>query len=280
LNYGVVDADHELVHYAPVELPGPRLPHDMAFTEHYAILNDCPLFWDPDLISRGIYAARFHHDLPTRIGVIPRRGTNDDIRWFECDPTYVLHWINAFEDGDDVVVDGFFECNPSPDMPPDASIEERLFRFLDSNVLEPKPYRWRLNMRTGAVKEEFIHDRTTEFGMVNANYAGRPYRYTYSTTAKPGAFLFDGLMRTDVTTGATEDYRFGDGVYGSEAPFAPRHGSTAEDDGYLVTFITDMNRNCSECLVLDASRIADGPIARVRLPERISSGTHSHWMAL
>jgi len=279
LNYGVVNEDHELVHYEPVELPGPRLPHDMAFTEHYAILNDCPLFWDPELISRGIYAARFHHDLPTRIGVIPRRGTNDDIRWFECDPTYVLHWINAFDDGDDVVVDGFFECNPSPDMPPDSSIEARLFRYLDSNVLEPKPYRWRLNIRTGAVKEEFIHDRITEFGTVNANYAGRPYRYTYSTTAKPGAFLFDGLMRTDVTTGATEDYRFGDGVYGSEAPFAPRRGSTAEDDGYLVTFITDMNRNSSECLVLDASRIADGPIARVRLPERISSGTHSHWMA-
>lgn len=279
LNYGVVDAQHELVHYEPIELPGARLPHDMAFTEHYAILNDCPLFWDADLLERGIHAARFHPDLPTRIGVIPRRGTNDDIRWFDADPTYVLHWINAYEDGEEVVVDGFFELNPSPEAPPGATIEERLFRFIDADALAPKPYRWRLNLRTGAVNEGFLHDRTTEFGTVNAQYAGRPYRYTYSTTSKPGWFLFDGIMRTDVTTGATEEYQFGEGAFGSECPMAPRHGSKTEDDGYLVTFTTDMNRDCSECLVLDASRIADGPIARVRLPERISSGTHTFWMA-
>ena len=58
---------------------------------------------------------------------------------------------------------------------------------------------------------------------------------------------------------------------------APRPGGTGEDDGYLVTFTTDMARDCSECLVLDATDIAAGPIARVRLPERISSGTHSCW---
>jgi carotenoid cleavage dioxygenase len=58
---------------------------------------------------------------------------------------------------------------------------------------------------------------------------------------------------------------------------APRVGSTAEDDGYLVTFTTDVLNDRSECLVLDARDVAAGPIARVRLPERISSGTHSCW---
>ena len=47
LHYGVVDAGNRLVHYVPIDLPGPRLPHDMAYTEHYAILNDLPLFWEP-----------------------------------------------------------------------------------------------------------------------------------------------------------------------------------------------------------------------------------------
>ena len=51
MHYGVVDENNELVHYVDVPLPGPRLPHDMAFTEHYAILNDFPLFWDPDLLG-------------------------------------------------------------------------------------------------------------------------------------------------------------------------------------------------------------------------------------
>ena len=32
MHYGVVNKKRELVHYIPIELPGPRLPHDMAFT--------------------------------------------------------------------------------------------------------------------------------------------------------------------------------------------------------------------------------------------------------
>jgi carotenoid cleavage dioxygenase len=58
---------------------------------------------------------------------------------------------------------------------------------------------------------------------------------------------------------------------------APRVGSTSEDDGYLVTIISDMNRDVSECLVFDAADLAAGPVCRVRLPERVSSGTHSTW---
>ena len=51
----------------------------------------------------------------------------------------------------------------------------------------------------------------------------------------------------------------------------------AEDDAYVVTFTTDEANDRSECLVLDVRRISDGPIARLRLPERISSGTHAAW---
>ncbi len=74
LHYGVVDPADELVHYVDIPLPGPRLPHDMAFTENYAILNDCPLFWEPAVLAKGAHVARFHPELPTRLGVIPRRG--------------------------------------------------------------------------------------------------------------------------------------------------------------------------------------------------------------
>ena len=42
MRYGVVDANNELVHITDIPLPGPRLPHDMAFTPNYANLNDFP----------------------------------------------------------------------------------------------------------------------------------------------------------------------------------------------------------------------------------------------
>jgi carotenoid cleavage dioxygenase len=277
LHYGVVSPARELVHYVDVPLPGPRLPHDMAFTEHYAILNDCPLFWDPDLLARGHYAARFHPDLPTRFAIIPRRGGPDDVRWFDAEPTYVLHWVNAYEDGDEIVLDGFFQRDPAPAHREGGGQFERMFRFLALDRMQTRPHRWRFDLRTGATKEEDLSDSIVEFGMLNGARGGRPYRYTYAMTGVPGWFLFDGIVKLDVETGAEARYRFPDGVFASESPFAPRPGAVNEDDGYLVTFVTDMNEDRSECQVFDARDITAGPIARLALPERISSGTHSHW---
>ncbi len=275
MHFGVASAEGELVHYVDVPLPGPRLPHDMAFTERFAILNDCPLFWDPELIAEGVYATRFHRDLPTRFAVVPRRG--GDIRWFEAEPTYVLHWMNAYEDGDEIVLDGYFQADPSPSLEGASTFNERISRFLDMNRMQTRPHRWRFDLATGKTREEPLSDRIMEFGMINGRHRGSDYRYVYSTTGTPGCFLFDGLVKLDLRTGAEERHSFGAGVFGSESPFAPRSGSRGEDDGYVVTFVTDMNRDRSECLVLDARRIGDGPVARVRLPERISSGTHSCW---
>ncbi|MEA2170633.1 MAG: hypothetical protein QOF76_3933, partial [Solirubrobacteraceae bacterium] len=107
--------------------------------------------------------------------------------------------------------------------------------------------------------------------------AGRPHRYTWAMNAEPGWFLFNGLTRLDTQTGAKDRWSFGPGVFASESPMAPRDGATAEDDGYVVTFVSDMNTDSSECHVFRADGVSDGPIARVLLPERLSSGTHTVW---
>ena len=277
MHYGVLSATGELAHYTPVPLPGPRLPHDMCFTEKYSILNDCPLYWKEDLIARGIYATTFDRDTPTRLGVIPRFGNENDIKWFECDATYVLHWINAYEDGDEIIIDGYFQFDPSPTMPPDATVDQRLFRFLDLYAMQSKPYRWRLNMRTGAVNEGPLSDTVTEFGMINPLIAGKKYDYVYSVVPTEGWFTFEGLIKHNVTTGDEETYRLPSGVYASETVFAPRPNPTSEDDGYLVTFTMDVVNDVSHCEIFDAQRLSDGPVARIRLPERICSGTHAYW---
>ena len=277
MHYGVVDAGNELVHYTPITFPGPRLPHDMAFTENYAILNDCPMFWDQRLLERDVYAVRYHPDMPTRFAIVPRRGGDADVRWFDASPTYVLHWINAFEDGDDIVLDGFHQSDPNPASSPDDTAFEQMFRFLDISRLQSHPHRWRFNMRTGQTTEQRLSDRVLEFGTINGGYGGRPYRYTYAVTAKPGWFLFNGLTKFDTHSGVVDEFKFADGVFASEAPMAPRVGSSSEDDGYVVTFTSDLNDDTSHCQIFSAQDIAAGPIAKIRLPERICSGTHSCW---
>ncbi|WP_167097865.1 carotenoid oxygenase family protein [Mycobacterium sp. DL592] len=277
MHYGVVDRNNQLVHYTDVPLPGPRLPHDMAFTRNYAILNDFPLFWEPEMLERNVHMARFHRDMPSRFAVLPRRG-GGPIQWFEAEPTFVLHFVNAYEDGDEIVLDGFFQGDPEPADNGTGTKWQRAFRFLALDRMQARLHRWRLNLVTGGLTEEPLSENISEFGMINAAYGGEPYRYTYAATGKPGWFLFDGLIRHDVATGTEQRISFGEGVYGSETAMAPRVGSRSEDDGYLVTLTTDMNADASYCLVFDAARIEDGPVCKLELPERISSGTHSTWV--
>jgi len=84
-------------------------------------------------------------------------------------------------------------------------------------------------------------------------------------------------VKHDYETGKKTQLEFGKDRYGSEAPFAPRVNAKDEDDGYLVSFITDMKENRSECVLIDAKDIEAGPVCRIILPHRISSGTHTCW---
>jgi len=279
MHYGVVGSNGQLAHYIPIPMAGPRMPHDMAFSENYAIINDCPMFYRADMMQHGMYVPVYDPRKNTRFGIIPRRGQPEDIRWFEAKPTYVLHWLNAWEEGDELILDGYFQEDPFPEKLVDhvPAKYAMMSTFLDLHSLKARLYRWRFNLKTGATSEEKLSDDCVEFGMFNQRYAGKPYRYAYSAKPKQGWFLFEGLVKHDLHTGASQTLMFGEERYGSEAPFVPRIGATAEDDGYLVSFITDMKENRSEAILVDAQRIAEGPVCRIILPERIPSGTHATW---
>jgi len=278
MHYGVVDRHGKLTHYTPVPLPGARLPHDMAFSANYSILNDLPVFWDEELLKRGIHAVRAHDGLPSRFAVIPRYGQAKDVRWFEARPTYILHFLNAYEDGDEVVMDAYFQENPTPRPLADAPDGYgHMMGFLDEHSFLPRLHRYRFNLKTGETTERHLDERTLEFGMFNQRYAGKPYRYAYSTTSKPGWFLFTGFVKHDLETGESWQVSLPDGRYASEAPFVPRIGAQDEDDGYLVSFIIDETAGRSECVLIDCKRFEDGPVCRIALPHKISSGTHAVW---
>lgn len=273
MHYGEVDREDHLVHYVPVPLPGPRLPHDMCFTENYAILDDFPLHWDEALLAQGRHKLVYHAQRPARFAVVPRRHMrNQEIRWFEASPTYVLHWLNAWEEGSELVMHGYHQRHPMPRGGYDNS-----GNTLGPERYGPTLYEWRLDLATGRTTERRLDERLLEFGMINARHWGRPYRYSYNMIAHPGSFLFDGILRYDHESGASQQYLFGEGRFGSESPMAPCHDAVAEDDGYVVSFVTDMVQDRSECVVLDARDLAKGPVARVLLPHRISCGTHACW---
>jgi carotenoid cleavage dioxygenase len=115
--------------------------------------------------------------------------------------------------------------------------------------------------------------------MIDQQRAGVPYRYVYSVVPTKGMFTFDGLIKHDVQSGKEETFMFGEGVFGSETVVARKPGAVDEDDAWLITFTSDVLNDESHCMIYDAKAITEGAMARIRLPERISSGTHACWAA-
>jgi len=274
MSYGVVNKDNELTNFTRVDLPGPRLPHDMGLTQNYVILHDLPVVFTEQGLKNNLW--RIHQEpRPARFGVAPRNGSGDQVRWFEADPCYIYHVANAWEDGDEVVMlacrmvpNGF---TPNPDYGAFGSMVNVL-------ALHAVLTEWRMNMRTGDIKHRQLDDRLSEFPAINLNYTGQRARWAYNVSMAPDELQrFDGLYKYDLGTGNAESYRFAEGHGGSEPAFAPRIGAVDEDDGYVITFVTDPTTGKSEAQVLAAKAFGDGPIARIPLPGRVPAGFHGTW---
>jgi len=274
MRYGVVDADGALVHSADIPLAGPRLPHDMAHTEKFAVLMDLSVFPDPASLAKGRWKSGFHADHNARFAILPRRGTTGDVRWFEASACYIYHVVNAWDE-DDAVVLIAHRVPPRSflDVPAGASEFERMMRNL---TMDAELYRYRFDLRTGATTEERLDDRNTEFPTIDARLSGRRGRFGYAMRIPPTTPLdFTGIVKYDLTNGTSVDHELPPGVFCSEAPFAPREGSAAEDDGYLLSFVVDERHDRSELWVLDARALDDRPVCRLALPRRVPRGFHA-----
>ncbi|MCH2169734.1 carotenoid oxygenase family protein [Myxococcota bacterium] len=278
MRYGVVSREGELVHEIPIDLPGPRAPHDITITEHHSILHDFPFFHDTTVLrEHGYRVARFHRDLPTRFGVIPRRGDADRLRWFEFEPGYVLHMVNAWEDGDWIVMDGCLQPDPGIRR---RKEEGELASMLGYLRINSHLHRWRMNLRTGQTSEEALDDLNVEFPLPDTERYGEHTRFSYLHHLPADAYTVDfrALVKYDHESGASTRYDYPTGWFGGEAPFAPRRNSASEDDGYVISLMTHGEELRSECWIFDAREIERGPVARIALPQRVPSGFHAKWI--
>ncbi|ANP44828.1 carotenoid oxygenase family protein [Candidatus Viadribacter manganicus] len=274
MTFGTVSPTNELVHFGKVDLPGPRLPHDMGLTKNYIVLHDLPVIFSESGMRNSMWQIKVA-DQPARFGVVPRRGRGDEIKWFETDSCYIYHVINTWEEGDEVVMtacmmtpNGFA---PNPEYGPYAAMVNIL-------ALHAVPVEWRMNMRTGECKKRVLDDRIGEFPVVNLDYAAKKSRWSYHVAMSSDQLQkFKGLFKYDLQTGDAKEYMFEPGLFGSEPAYAPRINAKSEDDGYVIVFATNENTGVSECQVIDAQNFEAGPIARVQIPARVPAGFHGTW---
>lgn len=277
LTYGVISATGELVHQTPIDLPGARLQHDLAITPNYSILMDMSMMFEPSALARGKVKLGFYPDTPSRFGLIPRFGTNEDIRWFDAEPMFMYHTVNAWESGDEVVLVGCRIDQPFTDAAPSSA--DRVPAIANLR-LAPAFHEWRFNVRTGTCRERQLDDVYAEFPRMDNRLLGRASQFSYhQRCAETSTLLFDGVVKYDYLNGcAAQTHSYETGWFGGETVFAPRDGSTSEDDGYLITFVVHEGTGESELHVLDAQRIADAPVCRLSIAQRVPTGYHTWWV--
>lgn len=280
MNYGVIDRNNELVHYVPIDIPGPRWPHDLGVSKNYTILHDLPMFVSEEDQKKGKRQTTFFEDVPSRFGVIPRYGKTEDVKWFEGSPCYILHLSNCHEEGDEVIMDACVSFQPKmPDVGGGNNDPyTKILAHLDKHNTQTHMRRFRFNMKTGNTIEEEIDDEVTEFPIVPNEYVGLKNRYAYNTLFEKGNWLFIGIKKYDLLTGDATRFEYGPGRYGDEPQIAREPDAKEEDDGYIVTMVLDTKENQSEVVIIDAKEIERGPVARIILPHVIQTGTHAAWI--
>ena len=269
LRYHEADPDGNLIHSVDLDLPAPIMMHDFAVTERYAVFFDSPAVFNLEAAMNGESPLAWKPENGTRVGLLPRGGEAGDIRWFETDNAYIVHFFNAWDTPNGVEI----RAPRMDDMPGGFEFDN------PGGASEPMPWRWSVDLDTGLVADSQTDDRPGEFPRINDNLACRSTRYLYNSTARTWEFTFDfdGVIKYDLETGASQQRTYADSQISGEHVFAPRPGGTAEDDGWVMTMITDRASGSSELMVLDASDIEAEPVARIQMEARVPVGFHANW---
>jgi carotenoid cleavage dioxygenase len=264
VQYTVVDTGGLVRKVVDVDIGGPASIHDMSLTERFAVIYDLPVLFDAEMAMSGAgFPYRWDPDYRARVGLLEREGGAGDVSWFDVEPCYVFHAMNAYDDGDQVVLDVV-----------------RYPTMFDTHLLGPDESpptldRWTLDLEAGEVREERLDDLGQEFPRVDERMVGRRNRYGYA-----GAYLEseDALVKHDLDRRTREIRPLHAGGGASEAVFVPAHADAAEDDGWVLSLVYDADRDTSDLLVLNAADFTGEPQAIVHLPQRVPFGFHGNWV--
>ncbi|MEM6724352.1 MAG: carotenoid oxygenase family protein [Bacteroidota bacterium] len=258
----------EMINQVKVPLTGATQIHDMSITENYVIIFDLNVVFDPSIAEKTSLPILWNEMKPGRVGILPKDGTSKDVRWFEVNPCYVYHPMNAYEteEGDVVIDVSRYE----------RAAQKDLYGPLGDTV--PSIDRWTcyMNGKTARAQEERIVNEPLDFPKINPSKEGRYYRYGYSVIATLNP-SFEGAVKIDHETGKVQHQRF-NGGNASELTFIPRPGATEEDDGWLIGFVFDPATVRSRLVILNGKDFDGEPAASIWIPDvYVPIGTHGGW---
>ncbi|MES2606624.1 MAG: carotenoid oxygenase family protein, partial [Pseudomonadota bacterium] len=266
-----------------VKVPYVSTLHDMVLTQKYMIFPVYGYVTNMERLREGHLHWAWDKNMPTMWGFVPRDGDASDVRWFKGPASVVMHTINAFDDGDKVVVDApISDGNPFP-----------FFPQIDGSPWSPPLARHTIRRltfdmaSTGDTYEEKILDQqdVVDLARMDDRFLSLPYKYVYSMmsdTTKPYDVARAGpnravnsYFRYDLTNGEWRKYFVGDVHNLQEMSFIPRSATAPEGDGWLIGTASNYAEMRTELVIVNAETMVEE--ARVILPFRMTPQVHARW---
>jgi len=265
LTYHVLDAAGTLIHTENIDVPGPTMIHDFAITDRHVVFLDLPVVFNFETAMQGGFPYEWSDDYGARLGIMPRCGRNADARWFDIQPCYVFHPFNAFERDGQIVID--------------VARYAELWRGGPHTFSTASAHRWTIDPAHNRVTEQPLDERAIEFPRVDDRRAGAAHRFGYAVANHTGLSEdAQELVKYDFERGTCETHGFPSGCAPGEGVFVAAGDRAGEDEGYVLSYVYDANRNGSDLVILDANEFTRRPVATIRLPQRVPFGFHGNWV--
>ncbi|PRP77833.1 hypothetical protein PROFUN_14152 [Planoprotostelium fungivorum] len=278
------DKEWGLIQERTTELESYYYCHDLAITENYYLVHHSPFVsFDTTTIAKVVSGwnapgelMRYYPNVPCRIIVIPRnKESSEEIRYLDIPPCHIYHHINAYE------VDGHIKLSS-------VCIGENFNMKFDQKVwlsnFSEEPghvYNFDIDLGSNTIKRELVDESACEFPTHHPDIDGRDWRYAYLMASEKG---FDHIPFQDVikmhmrmeknlkrgqfdVKGTNRQVWSSRGEHGAigEPVFVAREGGKNEDDGWVLVQVYYFREHKTQILVLDATELSRGPIARLKL---------------
>ncbi|KAJ8555485.1 hypothetical protein K7X08_012981 [Anisodus acutangulus] len=269
--------------------PAPGWVHSFPVTEHYIVVPEMPLRYCAQNLLKAeptpLYKFEWHPNSKGFMHVMCKASGNI-VASVEV-PLYVtFHFINAYEEKDEdgrvtaviadccehsadttildkLRLDNLRSYNGKDDVLPDARVGR--FRI----PLDGSPYG-----ELEAALDPNEHGRGMDMCSINPVYLGKKYRYAYACGAKRPCNFPNTLTKIDLFDKKAKIW-YDEGAVPSEPFFVARPGATEEDDGVVISMISDKNGE-GYALILDGSTFEE--IARAKFPYGLPYGLHGCWV--
>jgi carotenoid cleavage dioxygenase-like enzyme len=269
--------------------------HSFAMTEHFIIFLEQPLLVNGFKLATCTPKGKplqdcleWHPEEPTRFHVIHKSTGNVYKVKYHSEALYHFHNINAYEDGEFIVLDVIAyddahvldkynlslmrnnewdsQCPPVPRrfvLPlgdiADFKIGSNLVKIDNCDAKAIKNEKGIIDLIS-----EQLGPAGFELPIINKNYNARKYRYVYGSGVFEKGYYANAISKLDLVTKQAELWKESDTLFPGEPVFIPKPGGMSEDDGVLLSVALEADQSKNHLLlVVDAKSMKE--LARVEM---------------